>query len=98
MKKIKPVYSPQDIPLGLSMAMAQNAMAFDVFAKLSPVQKQQLIKDSSNAHSPQEMQQLVDPFVQHIPVSKRQRLADGSRNLLCLRKNFSQIGGNIAVL
>ena len=60
MKKIKPVYSPQDIPLGLSMAMAQNVMAFDVFAKLSPVQKQQLIKDSSNAHSPQEMQQLVD--------------------------------------
>ncbi len=60
MKKIKPVYSPQDIPLGLSMAMAQNAMAFDVFAKLSPVQKQQLIKDSSNAHSPQEMQQLVN--------------------------------------
>ncbi len=60
MKKIKPVYSPQDIPLGLSMAMAQNVMAFDVFAKLSPVQKQQLINDSHNAHSPQEMQQLVD--------------------------------------
>jgi hypothetical protein len=35
-------------------------MAFDVFAKLSPVQKQQLINDSHNAHSPQEMQQLVD--------------------------------------
>ncbi|MBQ2581343.1 MAG: hypothetical protein II574_06920 [Ruminococcus sp.] len=60
MKKIKPVYSPQDIPLGLSMAMAQNVLAFDVFAKLSPVQKQQLIKDSANAHSAQEMQQLVD--------------------------------------
>ena len=60
MKKIKPVYSPQDIPLGLSMAMAQNVLAFDVFAKLSPVQKQQLIRDSSNAHSPQEMQQLVN--------------------------------------
>ena len=59
MKKIKPVYSPQDIPLGLSMAMAQNAVAYDTFAKLSPAQKQKLIKDSANAHSAQEMQQLV---------------------------------------
>lgn len=60
MKRINPVYSPQDIPLGLSMAMAQNALAFDAFAKLTTAQKQQLIKDSHNAHSPQEMQQLVD--------------------------------------
>ena len=44
MKRINPVYSPQDIPLGLSMAMAQNAMAFDAFAKLTTAQKQQLIK------------------------------------------------------
>ncbi|WP_028505482.1 hypothetical protein [Ruminococcus sp. FC2018] len=60
MKKINPVYSPQDIPLGLSMAMAQNALAFDTFAKLTTAQKQKLIKDSSVAASPEEMQQLVD--------------------------------------
>jgi len=60
MKKIKPVYSSQDIPLGLSMAMAQNTLAFDTFAKLTPAQKQKLIKDSSAASTPGEMQQLVD--------------------------------------
>jgi|GEM_PF-108112 hypothetical protein len=60
MKKIKPVYSSQDIPLGLSMAMAQNTLAFDTFAKLTPAQKQKLIKDSSAAATPGEMQQLVD--------------------------------------
>ena len=60
MKKIKPVYSSQDIPLGLSMAMAQNTLAFDTFAKLTPAQKQKLIKDSSAASTPCEMQQLVD--------------------------------------
>ena len=60
MKKIKPVYSSQDIPLGLSMAMAQNTLAFDTFAKLTPAQKQKLIKDSSAASTPDEMQQLVD--------------------------------------
>lgn len=62
MKKINPVYSPQDIPLGLSMAMAQNTLAFDTFAKLTPEQKKQLIRDSHNAHSPREMQQFVDDF------------------------------------
>ena len=60
MKKIRPVYSSQDIPLGLSMAMAQNTLAYDVFARLSPTQKKQLINDSSRTNSPQEMQQLVD--------------------------------------
>ena len=60
MKKIKPVYSSQDIPLGLSMAMAQNTLAFDTFAKLTPAQKQKLLKDSSAASTAGEMQQLVD--------------------------------------
>ena len=74
MKKIKPVYSPQDIPLGLSMAMAQNVLAFDVFDKLSPLQKQQLIKDSHNAHSPDEMQRLVDEMTSTSELSKSQFL------------------------
>ena len=42
------------------MAMAQNTLAFDTFAKLTPAQKQKLIKDSSAAATPGEMQQLVD--------------------------------------
>lgn len=74
MKKIKPVYSPQDIPLGLSMAMAQNVLAFDVFNKLSPVQKQQLIRDSHNAHSVSEMQQLVDDMANAQQLSRNQFL------------------------
>ncbi len=68
MKKINPVYSPQDIPLGLSMAMAQNVLAYDVFAKLTTAQKKQLIRDSHNAHSPQEMQQLVDSMTRIGPL------------------------------
>lgn len=75
MKKINPVYSPQEIPLGLSMAMAQNVLAFDVFAKLSTSQKQQLIHDSHNAHSPQEMKQLVDNMTD--PAPKIGPLSDG---------------------
>ena len=67
MKKINPVYSPQDIPLGLSMAMAQNTLAFDTFARLSAAQKKQLIKDSSMASDPQQMKQLVDRMTAMTP-------------------------------
>ena len=70
MKKINPVYSPQDIPLGLSMAMAQNALAYDTFAKLSTAQKKQLINDSHNAHSPEQMKQLVDNMTGMQPLSE----------------------------
>lgn len=50
----------QDIPLGLSMAMAQNPLAFDYFARLTTQQKQDIINSSKRVHSKTEMQQLVD--------------------------------------
>ena len=43
----------QDIPLGLSMAMAQYPLAYDSFARLTPQQRQQLI-DSTRKLRPDE--------------------------------------------
>ncbi len=49
-----------DIPLGLTMAMAQNPQAFDCFSKLSLDQKQQVISCSKQVRSKREMQELTD--------------------------------------
>ena len=50
----------QDIPLGLSMAMAQNPQALDYFAGLSPEQRQEIIDDAHGIRTKAEMKQLVD--------------------------------------
>jgi hypothetical protein len=42
------------------MAMAQNPLAFDCFAKLNTAQKQQIIDSSKKVRSKREMQQLTD--------------------------------------
>lgn len=50
----------QELPLGLSMALAQNPIAYGYFAKLSPQQKQQIIDSAHGVRSKKEMQQFVD--------------------------------------
>lgn len=50
----------QDIPLGLSMAMAQNPQAMDYFSHLDAAGKQQIINATHNVHSKAEMQELVN--------------------------------------
>ena len=50
----------QDIPLGLSMAMAQNPNALNYFANLSPKQKQSIIDNAHEIRSKAEMKQFVD--------------------------------------
>lgn len=49
-----------DLPLGLSMAMAQNPAAMDYFTSLSAEQKQTIIGNTHNIHSKKEMQQFVN--------------------------------------
>lgn len=50
----------QSLPLGLSMAMAQNPLAFDYFAKLNSADKQNVINASKNVRSRREMSELTD--------------------------------------
>lgn len=50
----------QDIPLGLSMAMAQNPKAMDYFSHLDSAGKQQIINATHNIHSKMQMQELVN--------------------------------------
>ncbi len=56
-----------DIPLGLSMAMAQNPLAMSYFTALSPRQKQQLIGMAENVHSKEEMNRLVSSVAEDFP-------------------------------
>lgn len=48
-----------DIPLGLSMAMAQNPLAMNYFTSLTSDEKEKLINSTHNVHSKREMQTLV---------------------------------------
>lgn len=64
----------QDIPLGLSMAMAQNPLAFDYFAKLSAQQKQDIIDSSKKVRSKHEMQELTDTLA-HGEIPSRSRFS-----------------------
>lgn len=50
----------QELPLGLSMALAQKPVAYGYFAKLSPEQKQQIIDSVHGVRSKSEMRQFVD--------------------------------------
>lgn len=50
----------QDIPLGLSMAMAQNPNAIHYFGQLSEQQKQTVLNCAYQANSKREMKQIVE--------------------------------------
>ena len=50
----------QDVPLGLSMALAQNPKAFDYMVNLAPSQRQQVINMASCVQSKSQMNQIVN--------------------------------------
>lgn len=50
----------QDIPLGLSMALAQNPKAIDYFGTLDGSHKQQVINCAHHIRTKSQMHQLVD--------------------------------------
>ena len=50
----------KDLPLGLGMALAQNASAMERFAALSPTEKQSAIDGARQVRSPREMRQYVE--------------------------------------
>lgn len=51
--------SSQDIPMGLSMAMAENLDALREFSSFSPQQQQEVIEKTHGIQSKQEMHQFV---------------------------------------
>ena len=50
----------QELPLGLSMALAQVPAAYAYFAKLDPLQRQQIIDSAHCIRSKEEMRGLVN--------------------------------------
>lgn len=57
----KQTYSAgQEIPIGLSMAMAQNPNALNHFSEFSQKKKQSVIDHAHTIHSKAEMKQFVD--------------------------------------
>ena len=50
----------QELPLGLSMALAQTPAAYAYFAKLDPIQRQQIIDSAQGIRSKAEMREFVD--------------------------------------
>ena len=53
----------QKIPIGLGMALAQNEAALNAFARMTKEEKQAIWKQARNAHSEQEMQNIVNSIV-----------------------------------
>lgn len=50
----------QELPLGLSMALAQVPAAYAYFAKMDPLQRQQIIDSAHCIRSKEEMRDLVN--------------------------------------
>ncbi|WP_294100204.1 hypothetical protein [uncultured Ruminococcus sp.] len=50
----------QELPLGLSMALAQTPAAYAYFAKLDPLQRQQIIDSAQCIRSKDEMRDFVN--------------------------------------
>ena len=55
------------MPLGLGLALAQNIKAMNRFADLSPQQQQQMINQTHQIHSKQEMKAFVQQFAENGP-------------------------------
>lgn len=47
------------LPIGFAMALAQDQSAMQAFAKMTQTQKQMILSQAHNAHSEEEMHQLV---------------------------------------
>ncbi len=50
---------PGNIPLGLVLGMAMNENAMDHYGKLTEYEKEQVLANSKNVKSKEEMQQLI---------------------------------------
>ncbi len=50
---------PGNIPLGLALGMAMNENAMDHYGKLTEYEKEQVLANSKNVKSKEEMQQLI---------------------------------------
>lgn len=52
--------TPNDVPLGLGMALARNMSAMERFSFMSEAQRKQVLERAVAVHSRTEMTQLVD--------------------------------------
>lgn len=53
------ILNNDEIPAGLSMALAENLHAMEKFGKMTDVEREDVIRRSRNAESKQEMRNLV---------------------------------------
>ncbi len=53
----------KEVPMGFSMALAQNEKALNVYAGMRDEQKEEVIDKARNVKSKQEMQSLVNELV-----------------------------------
>ncbi len=60
----------QDIPIGLTFALAENPEALKYFVSLSEEQKQQILEQSHKIHSKSEMQAFAGNFAKNNSASK----------------------------
>jgi len=60
--KMKNIFTRKDMPMGLSMALAQNVEALNKFASLTPQQQEQMIQHTHVIQSRREMQEFVQRF------------------------------------
>lgn len=55
----------QELPLGFSLALAQNQAAMEYFSSLSDTQKQQIINQTRNISSKSQMQEFIANLAKH---------------------------------
>ena len=53
------VLEASDMPIGFTMALAQNTAAMTYFSSLSDEQRQSVIRDAENIHSREQMHHYV---------------------------------------
>lgn len=58
------ILNNDEIPAGLSMALAENLHAMEKFGKMTDAQREEIIRRSRNAESKQEMRNLVSDLEQ----------------------------------
>lgn len=51
---------PNELPLGMAFALAQNPSAMQAFAALGEEKKQELLRQAHSVRSKEEMQQFLD--------------------------------------
>lgn len=58
------ILNNEQIPVGLSMALAENLSAMEKFGKMTDAQREEIIRRSKNAESKQEMRSIVSELSQ----------------------------------